>query len=507
MKRTIWAALCLLLTMMLALPVNAATSGTFLREEYEVSQEYAIFYGRELPVGGNLLVSIDGEKVENPVYGTLESEKIPVTVYCLIDTSSALSQSAMQQQKDILMAISNWMRPEDNMVLTFLDDSLTEGKALQDRAARNTAIETMPRKKWFCSLFQGISEAMDTLETNTSYHANRCLLILSDGRDSGRTTVTSEQILEKIQASTIPVHSVLVGSGTKKDRDNQKRFAEASLGGIYCRSGGTDASVTSAAETVWSAILNGSVIQIPRAALGDGTADRSVLVRYDAGETRFEDTVTVRAVDIPKLELADTTETDAPTEEMEDVEDTESGFFWIFALAGGVFLATAVVLLVVLRKKRKHTQPGSGLEDVPGAESDGGGVEGGYILSDDSYQELGTSTLEVTQPIQSGCRVSIVAIMHPEIQVEFSLIPQMETTFGRDRRADLVLNSNDQKLSGLHASLLWDGKMLLIKDKGSTNGTRVNEEPCFRDAWIRVENGAKIRAGGYEYRVNYEIDE
>lgn len=493
--------MCFLLLTSLALPANAGASGAFLRAEYDITQEDACFYGRELPPGGDLIVTVDGKKAVNSTFTTLEKEEIPVTVYCLVEASSSMIQSAMKQQKDVLLTISNRMRPEDNMVLGFLGETLAEGKALDDRDARNTAIETMKRTVWYTNLLQGTSEALDSLSTNTTYHTNRCLLILSDGHDSGRTSVTSAQVLEKIQGATIPVYSIVLGTKIEaKDLNLQKRFADASLGGFCCRSESANASAATAAETVWNSILNASMIRIDRADLGDGETDREILVRYDAGNTRYEDTVIVRTMDIPQVEeTAETIEATTEATEPEVSSEEDTNMFWVYALVGaGIVILAAATALIIFAKRRKSAKA---IQEQPGEILSEEHADDPIVSEEPQAPE---SVSQVTAPVPGGCTVSLVAIMHPEVKADFRLIPKMETTFGRDNRADLVLNGNDRKLSGIHASLLWDGKMLLIRDKGSTNGTMVNEESCFGETWIPVENGAKIRAGGYEYRISYQ---
>ena len=146
---------------------------------------------------------------------------------------------------------------------------------------------------------------------------------------------------------------------------------------------------------------------------------------------------------------------------------------------------------------------------------------GGYTVSedvgfmtDDTYSadpmEGGAmdpvSQIDMTMPVENRCHVFAVAIMHPDIAVDFYLTPNMETTFGRTDKAEIVLNPTDKKLSGCHGSFFWNGKMLLVQDRQSTNGTAVNGELCPKDVWLKVEDGAALRAGNFEYRIKYKVD-
>ena len=65
-----------------------------------------------------------------------------------------------------------------------------------------------------------------------------------------------------------------------------------------------------------------------------------------------------------------------------------------------------------------------------------------------------------------------------------------------------MLNGSDAKLSGVHFEAEWDEKNLYVRDKGSTNGTKLNGGLCKPESWVRVEDGSVLSAGGYEYRVS-----
>jgi hypothetical protein len=57
------------------------------------------------------------------------------------------------------------------------------------------------------------------------------------------------------------------------------------------------------------------------------------------------------------------------------------------------------------------------------------------------------------------------------------------TTIGRDSECDLIFD--DTFISSEHANLAWNGKGWVIRDMGSTNGTRVNGEEVHRPTPIK----------------------
>lgn len=66
-------------------------------------------------------------------------------------------------------------------------------------------------------------------------------------------------------------------------------------------------------------------------------------------------------------------------------------------------------------------------------------------------------------------------------------------TVGRGPEADLVLR--DEEMSQKHLSLEWRGDGFLVRDLGSTNGTRVNGEPVTARELVhgdRIEFGRHV---------------
>lgn len=58
------------------------------------------------------------------------------------------------------------------------------------------------------------------------------------------------------------------------------------------------------------------------------------------------------------------------------------------------------------------------------------------------------------------------------------------TTIGRDSESDLILD--DTFISSEHATLSWNGTGWVVRDLGSTNGTRVNGEDVRRPTPVKL---------------------
>lgn len=511
MRKLVSLLLVLALSTALLLPVQAAT-GSVLFQNYDVEDDALACYGVPLPAGGELTVSYGSEKMDDATLSTIGQDHVPVTVYFLVDSATSLSSEAMQQQTDILTVISSHMGEQDTMVLATIDETFTEGPLLEDKDARQAAIRTIGRKNnWKTSLCAGIDGAIDSLSGSTAFHTNRFLVILSDGHDDDMEKVDVEALRTKIAASHIPVFSLVLGSAkgnaTAKDLDALAKFSQASLGGYLSQLAKENISPAQAAETLWSTIQTTSVIRFSPTGL-NSEKDAEFLIRYDHEGVRYEDTLLVRAVDLGSMVVSPTVpETEAPlvteateSTEKEDTQEDEETDNTLFFIVGGIALALVVAALVILlmRKSKKAAANAaapisapSGLDPIPYVEE-----EEATVFPSPFYGD--------TKPVAGGIRVSLVAILHPDITCEMTLAEGAETSFGRDNRAAVVLNGSDRKLSGIHGAFVWDGVHLLVRDMRSTNGTFLNGTPCAGEAWYLVENGATLHAGGCEYRVTYQ---
>lgn len=517
-------------TALLLIPAQAVTM-RIMYQNYDVSGTTLSCYGVPMPMDGDLSVSVGSTKLSSSIT-TISEAQVPVTVYFLVDASTSLSEATIKQQTDILTVISSHMGEEDTMVITTIDDTFFEGPLLTKKEDRDSAIETIGRKNnWQTNLHMGIDKAVDSLITSTAFNTNRYLVILSDGHDDNREEVALENLTAKVAAANVPIFNLILGpangGANTQDMEYLTKVDEAALGGYICRLATDNVSAAEAAENVWNTIQNNTVIRFDGATL-DTSADVEVLIRYEYKTDRYEDTLLLRAVDLQKRLIIPIMPA-TPSTDSTALPDAKDNSTTIILFAGGGVLLLALIALIVflvLKPKKSQSTPSS-------AEGGMGEGSGSFIDTSDSYSgnyssyggggDVGASsfapsgsTMPVgngfmdfsggssTMPVGGAIRVSLVALMHPEISCEFTLGEGAETTMGRDSRSTIVLNGSDRKLSGVHAGILWDGTHLLIRDKKSTNGTSINGSPCAGDTWYLLENGATLKAGNYEYRVSYQ---
>ena len=498
MRKIVSALLCMMLLIAMAVPASAANAGEFLTQKYTTSSDTVFFYGKQLPKGGKLEVSVDNRVLEGVHLSTLEQESLPVTVYCLVDSATSLSDKAKERYTDALLTLSGLMANNDSMILATIDGQLTESDPLNDKQSRDAAINAIAGTVWYTNLYDGMDQALKSLKTNTKYNANSCLVILSDGHDDGKSIAKRDAIMKQVQDNDIPVYSVVLTSGTitAKEKDFHKELTEESLGGCMFNLDKDGISASAAAQQIWGKVKGAATIRVNAEELQGAESDLELLIRYNTSDVHYEDTVLLRAVDIPVVDVI--VDPQPPTGPSREV---------ILACSiGGVLLVIGIAAFFLLRKKPQAPAEA----EFPAMEENI--LPSGFTpVSTDYYEPTGSASFNVpaaekTLPVENRCHVTAIAIMHSKVAADFYLTPNMQTTFGRNSKADVVLNANDTKLSSCHGCFLWDGKKLFVQDKNSTNGTAVNGERCTKTGWLQLEDGAVLTAGLYEYRITFKAE-
>lgn len=519
MKKAFMVFWSVVMVLALSCPVFAAGAGGFLRMDYEIEGDVLQIMGSRLPAGGGLTVTAGTQKDIPASLLTVEEAEMPTTVYCLVDVSGSMNQEQMEQVRGVLKAISSHMKDEDNMVLTSLGEDVTVGELLSDKEERDGAIDALQSGSSYTNLYQGVMDSIKLLSTSTVYHRNRCLVVLSDGEDDHQTGATEEEAMETVRSSTIPVYAVATlrtgaDNAAQEYGKRLRSFATVSLGGEGYTPAldGTDSE--EAGNAIWNSMQGNSVIRVNLRDLDYDDSRDSLLLRveYQTAEVRYEDTITLYTADLPDKASLQHGQEPAPEPEPtpEPLPEPEPGpspepdtFPWVPVMVAIVIVVALLVAVAAVmlraRKKRKGAQDGEASDGQTRIEPSGGGHAG----------ETGRTPGQQRPPAGGGSRekvfrVVLTAIGYEDKRLTFSLKKNCPSTLGRDKRADIILDGSDSKLSGLHCEMLWDGRQLYVRDRESTNGSFVNGVPIQAKSWMPLENSDTLRVGAFEYRVRLE---
>lgn len=85
----------------------------------------------------------------------------------------------------------------------------------------------------------------------------------------------------------------------------------------------------------------------------------------------------------------------------------------------------------------------------------------------------------------------------------FAIRGGLEVKVGRDP-AQCPITLTEPRVSGVHATLKFEGGQLMVRDEGSNNGTYVNGARIAAGAWTPVPAGAAVRFGPIEFTARVE---
>ena len=406
---------------------------------------------------------------------TVRQAGLPVTYLLLVDNStsmpdfreelaafgSALAGAGGENTRYLLATFG------DTFVLSEED---VAGEELAD------ALEGLPFDENVTRLHSCLDQALDYFETlPRSGSELRCMVVLSDAVQYDPEGGTPyEELLERLSASDVMLHSVGVGEDTDA-LQSMGRLAEAS-GGTH-QAVGDAAQAEAAAETL--SALNGAMLVTGFDLSGctASGADQPVSVTFASGGElvcRAESTV-----DLPEGETAAPSPS-APvslppsggsgasgssTAPAAEPEEGAGGLpSWVLPTACAV--AAAVLLVVILSAARRRKKPSPA---APAPEQ----AQGVYVK---------------VEPMSGG---------PADGRSEFTLAHELVA--GRDPACDIVLS--DPSVSRRHARLFLADGAVYVEDLGSQNGTMVNGAPIHMPC--RLRSGDALTTGEVVWKLKF----
>lgn len=520
----IYISCCLILS---ALPMHvcAAEKGTFLegcRPEEGKLQIYCSDIVPEEETAEGCEVSLGGQAL---TVLSVESEKehhTPVTYFCLADVSGSMRTEQMAQAKEALLAVVDGMKDGDNMAVGTLGNQTQTSGFLTDKEKMREAVEALEAGREDTNLYAGIVESIRVLQTDTAVNPRKCLIILSDGEDDQKTGITQKEAEKAVTDSSIPVYTVatLKDAGNEAGIENAKllgSFARMSTGGAHFAPVLDDSTGEQAGQSVILAMEAGFVVsaELP-GTIPDKEEALLRMVYTSADNTVYEDTLKIYTEDLgietagepepepkPDPELEPDPEPDPdpdpgldpdPDPDPEPKIQLQVMLPWLAGAAAALIIVIIVVIVLVKKKKKQNDREDGWSEDS---------LEDTYTESVPESVDI-PRTEAVSRPAQKTVPVyelRLYAIGYNTIVHTIRLEQGRKMTVGRNGKADIILDSEDKKLSGVQCSMQWDGGKLYVWDMDSTNGTFVNGVSIKSMGRVAVHEGETIRMGSYEYRV------
>ena len=446
-----------------------------------------------VPSTENFNVTLNDQPIA--VSSVRHTTDMPVTYYCLVDISGSLNKEQLQQEKDMLKALSNSLSVSDQMVIAPFGNTITSSGYLNTLEDINNAIDSIQIKGGEdTNLYGGIVSAIHELQTSNQSTFRKCLVVLTDGQDDQKSSYTQKEVDEAISESCIPFYGMAVMK-TSQAKNNERiayakllgSFARESAGGVYYNpvlDGISAASVGEAIHTDMGLDLQVflDLSDLDTSILPAGAGSVPLKVRYMTDSATYDASFAVDTADLRGI-LKDASAPQKPEPEPEpnpepepEPEPNPEPHFpvWGWIVAAFILIAVLLILNCLIKKRKKVVIPGSNDalkntngETVPEIEDYGTDSGGRYDNG------ISVHIPEETPDSPPTHKVVFSALNYKTIRLEIELPEERPVTLGRDQRADIILNPQDSKLSGAHCRVLLKNGHLLVWDADSTNGTTV----------------------------------
>ena len=466
----------------------------------------------------NVKVMFGNNEMVTQNISKLQDEDVPISYKCVVDVSGSMSQSRIDEAKEIIKKLAYQKNSKDSIAITALGNELIQSEYMTDPEVICQKADILKLTREDTNLYYSIVQEIEGLQTEDEVNRKKCLVIFSDGADDQATGITREEAEKAVVDSHIPVFTV----GLLKDKDNSKSkemakilgsFARISKGGMHFVPALGEGSVETIADSIVDRLNSSLVIE---ESLEDvNVSGKEVVLKISisskSGETA-EDSVTVPESDIKiiheeqkKLEVVEVVEEVISEEVVEEPTFFEQYGLYL-AIAGGVLIIIVIVVLILLKKKGSEENE---YEEEEVSDSDI--QDSSVTMPIENNQTIGGYDLEGltiapegfnAKPIDSGkrkYRISLITIgKNNEKKYTIDLVDTY--TVGRSESKCNLAMPKDTALSGLHCTFIASENKIFIRDEGSTNGTFVNGVPI--SGKFELNQDDIILLGSYEYRIS-----
>lgn len=463
-------------------------------------------------------------------------EKLPKTVYCLVDVSGSM-KGRMDQAKEVISAINNGLHEQDSLVIGRMGNQITDSAFLNTREERKAEIDSLTYTGEDTDLYSGIIHGLKFLRQEPGVHSMRVLVVISDGCDDQGDGSTWKEAYEMVSQSHIPVYTaaLVLSSADYEQAKELGSFARSSAGGVHLPKSDDSGSkpISMTGEEMGQEILNclGETFRIQADLTQVRKTEKdtyrlTVIYENQAGRT-YEDSFEMQAKDLRLKEKAPeetgtTQGNDSLETEPSEEEDKSTLHFPVIA---GIAAALALILCaigVTAAKRKQEEKKRQEEERLRQEEEKKRQEEQRQKQQEREQQEQARrqqaqeeekrrqQEMEEQRAREEAFRsiprlsVRLAAIGQQNKTCVAELVKGYEMTAGRNKNAQIILDSQDTKLSGVHFVMFWDGRSVYVWDMQSKNGTSVNGVVINHLGRVAIRPGDSLRAGSYEYRLYWE---
>lgn len=337
---------------------------------------------------------------------------------------------------------------------------IDEAGVLKQKVASNIAPQKDSLKR--SDLYASILDALISLETDTELPLQKMLIVISASRNNSNMNVTSSECISKAKALKIPIYSI-------NYVDVDSAYNSGMMGRLSRQTGGKNSTASSALE-ISNAITD--YINDPAVpSVFDGLYDLIFNVKISSGMTKAK-------VELVFNNTRQILSLSAPDQGLSLPDDYQ---FYLILSIGILALILIIMVMVNYFSKRKPKR------NTTEEESEENQTETPKYFTPTT--ELVSGAPKNTLKIEPG-----TPILLTNFNGRTETFPLgEEVNIGRHDSNDIQLNA--PTVTGKHAIIRTEDKIMTIIDLGSTNGTFVNGEKVKQKV---LKSGDKIKLGEVE---------
>jgi VWFA-related protein len=186
-----------------------------------------------LPVKGltqdTFILTEDGSPVVIQSFEAVQNKEQPLSIALIMDASGSMrgegSSAPMQKAIESAVSFVGQLSPKDRVAVIKFSDQPEEILALtEDKTRVVEAIQSIQPEGQYTSLYDAVIKGLASLESQSG---RRIIVLITDGKDTGRGIFKSEDALRELSAKTIPIYPIGFG---KVNASELKKMAELTGG-------------------------------------------------------------------------------------------------------------------------------------------------------------------------------------------------------------------------------------------------------------------------------------
>ena len=431
------------------------------------------------------IVELPGEPFPNPsdlqlliddqvVASARETRGLDLNIVFLVDVSGSMKGSTKDSPLlDAKKALSSFLaktRQQDHFALTSFADldkplsSFNDPRGKITETVGKLAIEGTKTR-----LYQALDNALKTRPKDDP-RTRRIFVVISDGKDEG-SEVTREQVMTDSKASLVPIYAIFRGKTEPPFADVLSEMAKAAGGRFF--STRNERELARALDEIYQLEKNSLIV-------------RFTYERDSAGRTTDNALIELKRPDGTALRAKFPEALPVPLAPARDFTP------WLVGLALAVLASGAAVWVW------SRSRPSPVVTHAPPSEEID--IEPPTIPSPPPPRHRDTTVIAQYFPVPTAEQpAAILRGISGPVEGRQHAVDKEIFSIGAGAENDLSVGE-DEYISGEHAYLRYEKGSLFIFDKGSRNGTFVNDDRVA-DTGVVLRPGDRIKFGVSTFEI------